>query len=1135
MDQISDDPEKLTQFLNIFEGNEDGIEFVKRIYDSELINRKFEKDWRDTVKTWLTYNSPFFSNELARMAQAVRDENDYVTNQDELRALARVDWDKAEPLLNKLSNDASQPVSQTLARWAYYERAMEKKDEIEASKWRDLLKATVEDKNQKPGNRDLAMDALVESGDFEGRDEWYMSLLEDETLHDLRVNGQTYTGLTTILNHSEEGKYTKRMIDLLGSSSKTVRSAAVRNLAGRGGTIEEEAVRLMLPWLDDPDWATDINNSRRALISALKEYRMPESVPGLLAVLAERKLRKTPSLSANSANTFPRASNSAVNTVSSEIQVFQNLYEYQNFVGEIVGALGNQRDARAVPELRSVMPEFESWQRQNVIRAILNCGGFSTYEQVDAIEHVARLSAQREEAIRQSVNSNTAVDAETIELKTVTVTNMAARLNTDDPNELKSQLGSALYQNDNPTEDLVSAMISRIEALEKKEPPIAAQMREVLRNWRGVAVNAVLMRTVKNGKAELSDALKLLARRKEIREAQINDIYDLRGGVPFAVGLSACLLEQNGEYDAALDGDDLEVKITALGCARLIRAPLPVRKVADLMNSPDKNLSTAAEKYLESEDSLEARGFVLAKHPNEAKVLGARTSFTGKGEFSDALREVFATVTPFEFGFGFGTEFEELDKIEEKLKKEVIENQELIGVYAFDKHFVRMYKDRAVFSWEEDPARFRERTLETNEIERLKGYLAESGVDDLPPFLTFCGEYCANSKELLMLGRGGGRRVFTLGFQTPPFFVKLNAIFEDLKRPPAKLQYYLQKRVPGLEILFEDKELTALTVWKTGPDLRVLTDNSTKREQIEKELAAQDDADEENEDFEYEEYRERRRKRRELRAYENLNWFRFGGGRPIAAAEQPAGFSFIPNRDRLTVQPDQLQWKARTSTVEIRADSEGIYKVVRGQLTRIRAGFFENPVVTPNGRWVIARKYGSDESDVEDQSYGVGLVRINLATGKEFKVPYQQYPPLLPIAFVVGQNKVLLGAAYTYGDEEENVDDFVIPEPSYQKYYWLDPETGALAETKGNVEALSQQMFRPLQPVNAKPDEFWAAIPDAEKNKTDIGIYNQRTLAFKPLLTLPQIEFNSMRMWVDEAENKAYFAYAGHLLSVPLK
>ena len=87
----------------------------------------------------------------------------------------------------------------------------------------------------------------------------------------------------------------------------------------------------------------------------------------------------------------------------------------------------------------------------------------------------------------------------------------------------------------------------------------------------------------------------------------------------------------------------------------------------------------------------------------------------------------------------------------------------------------------------------------------------------------------------------------------------------------------------------------------------------------------------------------------------------------------------------------------------------------------------------------------------------------------------------------------------------------------------------------GDAHPLLQQTFRPLQAAAAvSPDLFWAVIPDTEKTTTQFGLYNARTLSFKPLLTIPQIVFDSMNMWVDEREGKIYFVYEGQLLALPL-
>jgi hypothetical protein len=157
-------------------------------------------------------------------------------------------------------------------------------------------------------------------------------------------------------------------------------------------------------------------------------------------------------------------------------------------------------------------------------------------------------------------------------------------------------------------------------------------------------------------------------------------------------------LEDGGEYDAILASENTEAKTAMLGCARLIRAELPVQKVAENLRSPDKMLALAAENYLESEDSPAARKIVLAHHPNEAKILGARTFFESGNPFifSSSLPELFASVSesvsfaPYYLFYGD----EEFKKTEKKLQKEVKESKELLGVYAYDSNFIRVIRTK---------------------------------------------------------------------------------------------------------------------------------------------------------------------------------------------------------------------------------------------------------------------------------------------------------------------------------------------------------------------------------------------------------------------------------------------------------
>ena len=156
---------------------------------------------------------------------------------------------------------------------------------------------------------------------------------------------------------------------------------------------------------------------------------------------------------------------------------------------------------------------------------------------------------------------------------------------------------------------------------------------------------------------------------------------------------------------------------------------------------------------------------------------------------------------------------------------------------------------------------------------------------------------------------------------------------------------------------------------------------------------------------------------------------------------------------------------------------------------------------------------------------GTQLVRVNLLTGKEFRVEIPGYPYVRRPRMCLRSSACWSRAAGYYGDADED---------NRTTWFLLDPETGASQPVKGEFAPLAQQTMRPLQPAPA-PDEFWAAIPSQEKNETQIGIYNARSFIFKPLQKVSRITFSSMDMWVDEKEGKIYLVYAGHLLALPLK
>lgn len=1118
LEHCEDNPEKLPRYLGIFPPKPDIADTIKEIYDKKVkddaeVNYEFTR-----VKEWLKFNSRYYLDELVKSANEVKDENNYVQNPNQhvLRSLAKVDWDTAAPIVQRLENDPTNPYSSILAKWITYQHARDTGDSSTESSYRSELQKIVENKKATWAQRDLAMDALVLGGDFDGRDEWYMGLLEDETLLKIQDNG--YTGLTTLMNLSPRKKWIERMIELSESSTLSVRTAAARNLMRLYKEGNKEVLTALIPWLSNPAWATESRNGERAqLIKALGETVVPESVPSLIAVVMNEEDNR-----------------SAAAT-----------------------ALVKYKDPRAVPALRTVLATKDEPEERNVfIGALVASGGFSGEEQIMDLEAYATLiSTPAGEAALAAYeeNDNEALADDEEEGKTRPKPR---------PLPLSISIGKFLAGMEEPPDVLVVKAIARLKVLKRTNPPVAIVLADIMAKWKGKAVYLELLRQVRSGEADVETILTLLAGRAAIREALPGEIAALRSSLGMPRGIGSCIGENPAEYLAILGQADADAQTAMLGCARLLRAALPVSEVAELLNSTNKLLVVAAERYLESEDSLAARKVLLDRNKGGALILGARTAFIPDVKSvhdSPALNELFNSVTDQYFRTGKASE---LKKREDELRKEMAGNPSMLAVYAVltpgesDNYVVRLYNDRAVFTFYENEARYWERTLTPTEYEGLYAFLLDNNIDAMKPELGTCEHECVPG-EFVMFGRDGGRRVYYESAPSnDPKLEKLQEIFDEFRKGEVKLRYRLGDKTPGLEVLFADEKFPVKTVWKKEADLRFVVEDVARGEEIEKELNERRDAefklpatDDATRSARYEADRRRR-----LEAmFQNYSWRTLENGKLSEAVAQPADAPYLYDQTQAPempgIQSDPRAWKVRTPRGEIRVgdyENPGLFRVAPGQPpVSIKDGNYRSPLVTADGKWAVAVKEGDESDDFS------GLVRVNLQTGRELPVNLPAAESIVPVAFVNSHNKVLVyrGKSRDYDPEEEGEGEGVgmgdgdeeearpaRPDltPAIPEYYLLDAATGALQRVRGEFRPLELQAYRPLQPTGVA-SEFWAAIYDERTRTSSIGRYSDRTFTFRPVLNIPNIELLPMTIWVDEPGGKVYFAYQGHLLSLPLK
>ncbi len=650
--------------------------------------------------------------------------------------------------------------------------------------------------------------------------------------------------------------------------------------------------------------------------------------------------------------------------------------------------------------------------------------------------------------------------------------------------------------------------------------------------WPNAVINSFLILDLQNNKADVDTVVRLLAQRKSLLEKHSSDLAGLASGPPTAVGISACINNNESAYMAVIDGDNAETKTAMYACARMLRAPLPVARVAADLASENKRLSLAAERYLISEDSPEARAAVLSRKPGQAFITGAASAFIIEGvstAYSEHLWELYATVDDQSMYNGWDTTMDEtIAAMEKRLKKEIIESTDLLGVYSYDNHYIRIYGDRVIFNWDEDENRYRERALTSYEFEQLKVFLADNDVGNLKPFLGCGGEYC-DYDELLMLGKNGGRRIYRTGSDYP-FFNWLDKYFKELKLTPAVVKYAMSRDVPGLELIIADDAYHIDTVWNQGGNLIVASSDTATRERVKKEInfavTGKEEPDEEGAYVEgSEENYEKRQDLEEKRKWEGYSWRVVGDGTLLNEIPQPPDNEFIPHRDGHAVPADGERWKTRFGALEYRTSEEGLFRLYAGRLTKLKEGNYFGPLVTPNGKWLIAAK--------ADGEYSWKTVRIDTATLRETPIVTPDYTRYVPTAYSATLDKVLLvqDNQYDYYSQDDN--DMSPGDHENDAMLLLDCVTGQTFPVKGEFRPLSHQSFRPLQKT-ARPNEFWAAIMKTDRSATEIGIYDTKFFTFKPMVKLPKIAFNSMDMYVDEVKRKIFFVYRGHLLAVPL-
>ena len=109
--------------------------------------------------------------------------------------------------------------------------------------------------------------------------------------------------------------------------------------------------------------------------------------------------------------------------------------------------------------------------------------------------------------------------------------------------------------------------------------------------------------------------------------------------------------------------------------------------------------------------------------------------------------------------------------------------------------------------------------------------------------------------------------------------------------------------------------------------------------------------------------------------------------------------------------------------------------------------------------------------------------------------------------------------------------------PEKPEFYLLDPIAGATEKVEGEMRPFFDERRRKLQPTE-KPNEFWAAlhrsIIDPKLRTTTIGRFDSHNFRFTPVLTFPDVDFDSSSFFVEQPNHLVWIAVNGDLLRLAL-
>jgi hypothetical protein len=295
-----------------------------------------------------------------------------------------------------------------------------------------------------------------------------------------------------------------------------------------------------------------------------------------------------------------------------------------------------------------------------------------------------------------------------------------------------------------PSDETVTILVQRSHQLKAEDPEQSRRLDLLISAWPSLSSDRETVRQIKEGTVTPQAIANALERRKLLQKTVKMELAELGASQGAPAGFASVLLADSDRESAILQGTDEEAQSAMMASARLIRESLAIYPVAKLLNSSNPYLASAAEAYLETEDSPQARNLVLGMHPNQAKIIGARESYD-PGHFS----------------------YKSFDQLEGQLSEQVRQAKEPDELYALlsagywgdaGQIIVHVRQHEATLEYIKRSQQTKRRALSAAELELLVRFLQENQIDDLGPLNLAAND--GMQYEYIHLTRAGGRRVF---------------------------------------------------------------------------------------------------------------------------------------------------------------------------------------------------------------------------------------------------------------------------------------------------------------------------------------------------------------------------------------